>query len=266
MLINENKVIRMEKAFPLERKNQILDIIRHKGRVTVDELKEVFKVSGATIRRDLEFLERQGLITRAHGGAIIRGKVALEPDYFEEKQKFLEEKIRIGKEASKMVEEGEVIFLEASTTVLQMAKFLRDKRELSVITNSLEIAQELRGIEGISLVVIGGTLRKRTNSLIGPLAELSLSQMRFDKAFIGISALDPSSGITTPTLEEAQTKKEIVKAANQVIALCDHSKFGEQNFAFVMPLEKINILITDKGVSSSFKGEIEKKGIKVVVV
>jgi len=256
----------MEKAFPLERKDQILDIIRHKGRITVDELIETFKVSGATIRRDLEFLERQGLITRAHGGAISKARVALEPNYFEEKERFLEEKKRIAREAAKLVEKGEVIFLEASTTVLQMTNFITDKRELTVVTNSLEIAQELRGREGISLIVTGGALRKRTNSLIGPLSELSLSQIRLDKAFIGISALEPSLGITTPTLEEAQTKKEVIKAANQVIALSDHSKFGEQNFAFVMPMEKINILVTNKGISSFFKEEIEKKGVKVMIV
>lgn len=255
----------MEKAFPLERKDQILDIIRHKGRITVDELIETFKVSGATIRRDLEFLERQGLITRAHGGAISKERVALEPNYFEEKERFLEEKKRIAREAAKLVEEGEVIFLEASTTVLQMANFVTDRRELTVVTNSLEIAQELRGREGISLIVTGGALRKRTNSLIGPLSELCLSQIRLDKAFIGISALEFSLGITTPTLEEAQTKKEVVKAANQVIALSDHSKFGEQNFAFVMPLEKIDILVTNKGISSFSKEEIEKKGVKVVI-
>jgi len=255
----------MKKAFPLERKDKILDIIHQKGRVTVDELVQMFEVSGATIRRDLEFLERQGLITRAHGGAISKRRVALEPDYFEEKQRFLKEKKRIAHEAAKLVEEGEVIFLEASTTVLQMANFITDKRSLTVVTNSLEIAQELRRGEGINLIVIGGTLRKRTNSLIGPLAELSLSQIRFDKAFIGISALEPSLGVTTPTLEEAQTKKEIVKAADQIIALSDRSKFGEQNFAFVMPVEKIDILITDSGISSELRQEIEKIGVKVIV-
>lgn len=256
----------MKRIFSLERRDRILDIVRHKGRITVDELIETFKVSGATIRRDLEFLAHQGFIIRAHGGAISKGRVALEPDYFEEKERFLEKKKRISREAAKLVEESEVIFLEASTTVLQIANFIADKKSLTVVTNSLEIAQELKQGEGINLIVTGGVLKRRTNSLIGPLGELSLSQMRFDKAFIGISALKPSFGVSTPTLEESQTKKEIVKAANQVIALSDHSKFGKQNFAFVMPLEEINILITDKGISSFFKEEIEKKGVEVVVV
>ena len=256
----------MKKAFPLERKDKILDIIHQKGRVTVEELVQMFEVSGATIRRDLEFLEHQGLITRTHGGAISKRRVAIEPDYFVEKGRFLEEKRKIARQAAMMVEEGEVIFMEASTTVLQMTGFILDKRNLTVVTNSLEIAQELRRSTQITLILTGGTLRRRTNSLIGPLADLSLSQIRFDKAFIGISALDSSFGITTPTLEEAQTKKEIVKAANQIIALCDHSKFEKQNFAFVMPINKMDVLIVDKKMPSSFRVEIEKKGIKVVVV
>jgi len=256
----------MKKAFPLERKDKILDILRQEGRITVDELVKIFKVSGATIRRDLDYLERQGLITRAHGGAMSKGRVGLEPDYFEEKERFLEEKKKIAREAAKFIEEGEVIFLEASTTLLQMASFIMDKRGLTVVTNSIEIAQELRRGEGIDLIITGGTLRKRTNSLIGPLADFSLSQIRFDKAFIGISALEPFFGVTAPTLEEAQTKKEIVKAANKVIALSHHSKFGEHNFAFVMPVEKIDILITDSGISSKFREEIERLGVKVITV
>jgi DeoR family fructose operon transcriptional repressor len=122
----------MEKSFPLERKDQILDLITRKGRITVDELIERFKVSGATIRRDLEFLERQGLITRAHGGAMSKSRVSLEPDFFEEKEKFLEEKERIGDEANKLVEEDEVIFLEASTSVLQLARNLKNRRSILI--------------------------------------------------------------------------------------------------------------------------------------
>ena len=171
----------MQKPFAVERKDQILGLIQQKGRVTVDELIKGFKVSGATIRRDLEFLERQGLITRAHGGAISKSRVSLEPNYFEEKQKFLEEKRRIGKKASKLVEEGEVIFLETSTTILEIAKNIKNKTNLTVVTNSLDIAQELHQAEGIDLIMTGGNLRKRIHALMGPLAEVTLSQMRIDK-------------------------------------------------------------------------------------
>ncbi len=256
----------MEKTFPLERKDQILDLITRKGRITIDELIEKFKVSGATIRRDLEFLERQGLITRAHGGAMSKSRVSLEPNFFEEKEKFLEEKERIGEEAAKLIEEGEVIFLEASTTVLQLARNLKNRRNLTVVTNSLDIAKELDGKEEISLIISGGSPRRRTRALIGPLTEATLSQMRIDKAFMGVSALDPIYGMTAPTLEEAQTRKKIVKASNKIIILSDHSKFGKQNFACVDSLQSIDILITDRGISEEMKVEMERLGVEVRIV
>jgi len=256
----------MKNPFPLERKDQILDLITRKGRIAVDELIEKFKVSGATIRRDLEFLEHQGLITRAHGGAMSKSRVSLEPDFLEEKGKFLEEKKRIGQEAAKLIEEGEVIFLEASTTVLELARNLKDKRNLTVVTNSLDIACELEESRGIDLILIGGNLKRRTHALIGPLTETTLSQMRLDKAFVGISALDISYGITMATMEEAKTRKDIVKTSNKLIVLCDHSKFGKQNFAYVGPLELIDILITDKGIPDEMRKEIERRGVEVRMV
>jgi len=256
----------MKKTFPLERKDQILDLIVRKGRTTVDELIDMFKVSGATIRRDLEFLERQDLITRAHGGAMSKSRVSLEPDFFEEKEKFLEEKKRIGQEAAKLIEEEEVIFLEASTTVLELARNIPNDKNLTVVTNSLDIAQELDGKEGINLIITGGSPRRRTRALIGPLTEATLSQMRIDKAFVGVSALDPTYGITASTLEEAQTRKKIVKASNKIIILSDHSKFGKQNFASVNPVRSIDILITDRRISEEMKVEIERLGVEVRIV
>jgi len=256
----------VKKSFPIERKDQILDLITRKGRITVDELIDAFKVSGATIRRDLEFLEHQGLITRAHGGAMSKSRVSLEPDFFEEKEKFLEEKKRIGEEATKLIEEEEVIFLEASTTVLQLARNLKNRRNLTVVTNSLDIACELEESKGINLILTGGNLKRKTHALIGPLAETTLSQMRLDKAFIGISALDISYGITTATMEEAKTRKDVIRASNKLIVLCDHSKFGKQNFAYVGPLELIDVLITDKGIPDEMRKEMERKGVEVRTV
>jgi len=256
----------MKRSFAIERRDQILQFITQKGRITVDELMNEFKVSGATIRRDLEFLERQNLIQRAHGGAISKNRVIFEPDYSEQMGRFLEEKKRIGREASKLVEEGEVIFLEASTTVVQLARCIRNKRNLTVVTNSLDIARELERSEGIDLILTGGILKRRTRALIGPLAEVSLSQVRLDKAFVGISALDISYGMTMATLEEVQTRKKIHEAANKIIVLSDHSKFGRQKFAHIAPVNSIDILITDKGLPEEMRREMEKMGIEVKVV
>lgn len=256
----------MKKSFAIERRDEILRFVTQKGRVTVDELIDEFKVSGATIRRDLEFLERQNLIQRAHGGAISKSRVIFEPDYSEQKERFLEEKKRIGREASKLVEEGEVVFLEASTTVLQLAKYIRNKRNLTIVTNSLDIAREFDRNEEVDLILAGGVLKRRTHALIGPLTEASLHQVRLDKAFVGISALDISHGITMATLEEAQTRKKIHQATNKIIVLSDHSKFGKQNFAYIAPVDSIDILITDKGIPEETKREMEKMGIEVRIV
>ncbi len=262
LIKNKNKGNKMRKDFAIERRGEILQLINRKGRITVGELIKKFGASGATIRRDLESLERQDLIKRAHGGALSKSRVSFEPDYFEEKEKFTTEKEKIGKEASKLIEEGEVIFLEASTTVLHLARNIRERKDLTIITNSLDIARELDK-RGINLILTGGILRRRTRALIGPLAGISLSQIRVDKAFVGISAIELSQGITAPTLEEAQTKRKISEVAHKVIALTDHSKFGKRNFASVAPINSISILITDKEIPEKIKKEIEKMGVEV---
>ena len=256
----------MEKRFAIERRDKIFRSITQKGRITVDELIDEFKVSGATVRRDLEFLERQNLIQRAHGGAISRSRVVFEPDYSEQMERFLEEKKRIGREASKLVKEGEAVFLEASTTVLQLAKCIKNRRNVIVVTNSLDIAWELERNEGINLILTGGVLKRKTRALIGPLAEISFKQIHVDKAFVGVSALDISHGITMATLEEAQTRKKIHQATNKIIVLSDHSKFGKQNFAYIAPVDPIDILISDKGMPEETKREMEKMGIEVRIV
>lgn len=256
----------MKKSFAIERRDKILRCIAQNGRITVDELIGEFKVSGATIRRDLEFLERQGLIQRAHGGAISKSRLIFEPDYSEQKERFLEEKKRIGREASKLVEEGEVIFLETSTTVLELAKCIKDIKNVTAVTNSMDVARELEENEGIELILTGGVFKRRTRALIGPLAETFFKQIRIDKAFMGVSALDISHGVTVATLEEAQTRKEIHKATNKIIVLSDHSKFGQQQFAYIGPVNSIDILITDKGMPEETKAEMEKMGIEVRIV
>ena len=250
--------------FPLQRQGKILEMLKTRESMTVRELSETLKVSLATIRRDLERLQRMGLLQRVHGGAVLKEKVAIEPDYAREKERFLPEKRAIARIAAQLVENNDVIFLESSTTVLQMVEFLKDKNNLTVITNSLDIAQELRDSH-LDLFLIGGRWRRKTNSLVGTMADLSLSQMNFDKAFIGVSALDFETGITTPSLEEAQTKKSIIKASNKVIALCDHSKFGKKNFAFVAPLTSIDILITDNLVKKEDIENLERLGVQVML-
>jgi len=255
----------MKKEFAEDRRYKILRLISQKRRVSVDVLARQFKVSDATIRKDLEFLKRQNLIHRTHGGAISRDSVIFEFDYSEQTKRFPEEKKRIGEEASKLVKEGEVIFLEASTTVLQLARAIRDRTNLTVVTNSLDIAGELRGRSGINLILIGGTLKKKTQALIGSLAETCLSQLRLEKAFVGISALDIEHGLTMATLEEAQTMKKIYQAANRIIALSDSSKFGKQNFAYIGPVNSIDVLITDQGIPQEMRRKMEKMRIEVIV-
>jgi DeoR family fructose operon transcriptional repressor len=263
MVINENKRIEMKIKFAEDRRYEIFRHISQKQRVTVDELALRFKVSGVTIRRDLGFLKRQNLIYRTHGGAISQNGNIFEYDYSEQTKRFQEEKKRIAKEASKLVREGEVIFLEASTTVLQLARIIRNKTNLTVVTNCLDIAGELRGSIGINVILTGGTLKRKTQALIGPLTEMCLNQFRLDKAFVGINALDIDYGLTMPTLEEAQTRKEIHKAANKVIVLSDSSKFGEQSFAYIAPVSSIDVLVTDRNMPRKMKRQMEKMGIEV---
>lgn len=249
-----------------ERKLIILEYVQQHSRASVQELSQHLQVSESTIRRDLKELEEVKLLNRTHGGAISLQGVNFEPTYREKEDKFRREKEAIARKAVELIEEGDTILLDSGTTTFHLAQELKSFSRLTVVTNSLILTEELQGVPGIEVLVTGGSLRRETLALVGPIAEQALDRVRVDKAFIATNGVDLTEGLTTPNLIEAATKTKMIKAAKQVILLADHSKVGKVSFAKFAEVTEIQKCIIDHGVAENIVKEMRKLGIEVHVV
>ncbi|NPV54297.1 MAG: DeoR/GlpR transcriptional regulator [Firmicutes bacterium] len=251
---------------PAERRAAILQMLKTNGSIQVAELSKLFNVSEGTIRRDLDQMSRKGLLEKTYGGAMSIDSTGYDPPFAMQKKAFAEEKERIGRAAAQGVKDGETVFIEAGTTTLCVARNLRGKKNLLVVTNGIDIAAELQNDPDISIMLTGGDLRKHTAALVGPYAEQVLDEVRVDKAFLGVSAITSARGMSTGSVAEAQIKKAIIRAARHVTAVIDHSKFGKEAFAFVAPVTVLHKIVTDDKVPEEELKVLRERGIEVAVV
>jgi DeoR/GlpR family transcriptional regulator of sugar metabolism len=249
-----------------ERRFRIREILTTKRTISASELCSLLAVTPATIRRDLAALEQEGVLVRSHGGAVSRmSSTRFQPSYETLARSNSVEKAAITREAEKLIFDGDTVFLEGSTTVLELAGRLRNRNRLTVVTNSPTIVCQLQHSAGVTVLCTGGDLQKDTVYFSGEWAQRALSEIRLDKAVMGVSAIDPGYGISTANHAEAQIKKMIVKAAKTRIALADHSKFGRQSFAYVGPVNDINILVTDSATESRYVSDLREAGLEIIV-
>lgn len=249
--------------FGEERKVEILNLLNSQGNVKVSELSKNYNVSEVTIRKDLQELEEEGLVRRVHGGAVLAHNTKFEPTFSEKSGKLIDEKIAIGKMAAAMIEDGDTIAIDSGTTTLQLAKYIT-ARNLTVITNSLDIAIELADRQSVEVIVIGGSLRSETRALVGPVANMVLESLVVDKAFVGANGVSVTYGITTPNIVEANTKKQIIDSSKKAIILCDHTKFDLVSFAKITDISKVSCIVTDDNLDEDIKKTFEQKGVKII--
>ncbi|MEQ8471974.1 MAG: transcriptional repressor AgaR [Marinoscillum sp.] len=250
----------------VSRRNDILDLINQNGQIYVDELSEKFGVSEVTIRNDLDQLEQKKLLIRARGGAMrIEGRVGIDYHLSEKDKINYAEKIKIGKAAAGLVNQSEIILIDSGTTTAELAKNLDEIKDLTVITNALNIASILLKKENISLTIPGGYLRKNSQSLVGPMAERGLKNFYVDKAFLGVDGFDTKSGLYTPNIEEAHLNELMIEIANEVILLTDSSKFKKKSFAFICTVDKVDMVVTDDKISENDHKRLEEAGVKVII-
>ena len=249
-----------------ERQQRLLRYIEQQQRISVNQIVTQFDVSLATARRDLETLADQGKVQRVHGGAIALHQAPPEPPVLQRASEQSSEKARIGQAAADLIYNGETIFLSSGTTVLEVARRLHGKRNLTVITNSVLVVNELAGNGDITVISLGGILRHSEMSLIGHLTELALSELRADKVILGIRAIDPGNGLTSGYVPETMTDRAILKIGREVIVVADHTKCGASATAFVAPITSVHTLITDTGTSKDFIDAAQAQGVKVMVV
>ncbi len=253
-----------------ERRNKIIQLVNEQGTVLVQDLAGVFAASEATIRADLRFLEQKGVVTRFHGGAakIMSGNSETETQEVGFKERFQlasAPKNRIAQAAVKMIHEGMTVILDSGSTTMLIAEGLMTAKNITVITNSLPAALALSENKDITLVVCGGTVRHKTRSMHGSIAERSLQDINADLMFVGADGIDAVNGITTFN-EGYSVSGAMVTAANKVIAVLDSSKFNRRGFNQVLPIEKIDIIITDDAVSEVDKLALQKTRVKLITV
>jgi len=249
-----------------ERRRAILEILQRDGRVLVMDLAREFKTSQVTIRKDLESLHAHGLIHRTHGGALPAREGALEDPTLREKEKLHhKEKLRIAATAAAMVQEGQVVILDSGTTTTEIARALRKFRSLTIVTNAVNIAAELSGT-AVEVILTGGTLRKNSFSLVGPIAEETLHRLNADLLFLGVDGFDVHYGLSTPNLLEAKVNRVMVEIAKRKVAVCDASKFGRRSLSLIAPTSALDEVITDRGTPKADVRSLKKVGIAVTLV
>ena len=249
-----------------ERRRLILDILNHDGRVLVGSLARHFRTSQVTIRKDLDILQMHGRIQRTHGGALPARGSALEDPTLREKEKLhRKEKLQIAAAASHMVREGQVVILDSGTTTTAIARALRGFETLTIITNAVNIAAELSG-SSLEVILTGGTLRKNSFSLVGPIAEETLRRLNADILFLGVDGFDLHYGLSTANLLEAKVNRAMMDVARVAVAVCDSSKFGRRSLASIAPLSAVHHLITDRDIPKRDLVALKKTGMQLTLV
>lgn len=249
-----------------ERRRAIVELLNREGRVLVADLSAQFQTSQVTIRKDLEVLHGLGQLHRSHGGALPAQDGALEdPTLREKEQLHRKEKLHIAEAAASLVKERQVVILDSGTTTTAIARALRGFRNLTIITNAVNIAAELSATT-LEVILSGGTLRKNSFSLVGPIAEETLRHLNADLLFLGVDGFDVHYGLSTPNLLESKVNRVMVEVARRRIAVCDASKFGRRSLSLIAPTSALHGVITDHGASKSDLSVLRKSGIEVTIV
>ena len=249
-----------------ERRQHILGIIRQEGRVLVSEVSDALDISRITIRKDLDELESKGLVQRTHGGALAPQKGALLDPSLEEKQhQQFKEKRRIAEAAITLVKEEQCVLLDSGSTTTAVARALRAFSRLTIVTNAVNIAGELADTD-FEVILTGGTLRRNSFSLVGPLAEDVLKEIHADILFLGVDGFDAKIGLTTPNFLESRVNRAMIKAARRVVAVCDSTKFTRRSLAIIAPPSAVHTVITDVGLPQDDEETLRNAGIELMLV
>jgi DeoR/GlpR family transcriptional regulator of sugar metabolism len=267
-MVDLSSVTERQKMFADERRRLIQDEVDRSGSVTVAELTRRLGVSDMTIRRDLEHLAARQLLKKVHGGAVKVPKTAAEPHFTQKQRLNRPEKQSIAREALPLIEAGHTVAFSAGTTTWHIAKALGEpgpEDRLTFITNSTNIALTLQENGWGQIVLSGGSFRTPSDALVGPFAERTLKTLNADVLFLGVHGLDPNAGLTTPNIAEAETNRCLVEAAQKVVVVADHTKLGVVSLAKIIPLSRVDVLITDAGADGELLREVELAGVRVVV-
>lgn len=251
--------------FAEERQEKILKLLKRNKRVSNTELVKEFGVSGTTIRIDLSELEEKGLLSRTHGGAILKDDPVFGEDSISSRyEKNKEEKEQIVQKARKEIQDGDTILIDSGTTMLGLAELLKDAKNLTIITNDLQVALKLQKNVEIDLILLGGRVRTSFECTVGGMGMRALEELSVDKAFMGANALSIAKGATTPNSDNAEMKRAMMKIARKRYLLCDSSKIGIRTVCSFAKISEFDVIITDDKVSLDMKKDMEEQGTLVL--
>jgi DeoR/GlpR family transcriptional regulator of sugar metabolism len=249
-----------------KRRLELIRLLEEDGRVEVAELSSRFDVSDMTIRRDLETLERDGIVKRVRGGAVGATSRSYEPPFALRGGSNNEAKRRIALTAASMVSEGETVILDVGTTALAVAEALQDRRNITILTPSLRAAWLLADRPDLRVIVTGGIVRPQERSLIGALSEQAFESLYCDTFFMGIGGVDLRAGLTEFNLDDARVKGKAMKYARRCVVVADASKLGKVAFARVAGVNEVDVLVTDSGADPERVRELREAGLEVATV
>jgi DeoR/GlpR family transcriptional regulator of sugar metabolism len=253
------------KIFQEERIRGIMKILERENRVLIADLCERFNTTSVTIRKDLDQMEKEGVLKRTHGGAILY-KPLFRGLALNEKEKLHgEEKERIAARAAGMISEGDVIILDSGSTTTQLARNIKSQKGITVITNAVNIALELIDSE-LEVILTGGAFQKKSSTLVGSLADDSLRKISADKLFHGVDGVDYEIGLTTPNVTEANTSRVMMQRASENILLVDSSKFGRRSLGVICQIKEIDKIITTKEMDKFEIKKLNDLGVEVIIV
>ncbi|PWI32699.1 DeoR family transcriptional regulator [Vibrio albus] len=251
-----------------ERREHTIALLKRNGSVQVTDLSQKFGVSAVTVRNDLAALEKQGIATRAYGGAYLQDSEVRPPEHSIEDKNQLNKTIKqkIAAAALDMIEDGDTLILDSGTTTYCVAEALTDANDLVVMTNGLNIANALFPAEGVEVILIGGKLRRKSMSFYGMQADNVLDNYHFNKLFLGVDGFNLESGITTHNENEARLNRKMCDIADEVIAITDSSKFGKVSLHKILETARVDKVITDTGIPDEYLQGLKRQGIPVILV
>ncbi|HUV39543.1 MAG TPA: DeoR/GlpR family DNA-binding transcription regulator [Planctomycetota bacterium] len=250
----------------LERREAMLQILKQQSFASVSDLARRLGCSQMTVRRDLERLSAEGIIERTHGGASAGRRVTLEFSMGEQADVRRDEKAAIARAAAALVRPGQRIIIDTGTTTLALARELRGRERITVVTTSLAVVSSLLCADGIECMLLGGTVRESSPDLYGPLVEENLSRIHPDWAFIGCDGISLAGGLTTSDARVARATSLMIAAADRATLLCDSSKAGRDAFVTFAAIDDLDVLITDRGMSAEILDAARASDVETIIV
>ena len=247
------------------RREKILEMLQEEGHVKVSDPGRIFRVSEVTIRQDLERLDKDGFIVREHGGAYLKSISSQVRSFTLQHRENMEQKILIGKKAAEFIQDGDTIILDSGTTITELAKNLINRKELTVITNALNIAMMLGGESSLNVIMTGGEFKAPTLSLTGEKAAAFFSNLHVDKLFLATAGISLKAGLTYPSISDLVVKKAMIDAADTFYLLADSSKIDKSSLASLGALSLVDYLITDRGLQDKHRQLFKDHDIEYII-